>query len=155
MPTIAYWPGTIAGGQTTDHVSAFWDWMPTLAKVAGANPPQKTDGISLLPTLLGEGEQARHESLYWEFHHWNGRHSQAIRIQDKVNGDWKGIRFFNGQEDIDPDILLYNLNRDPGETTNVAAQYPEVIKQAQRFFKRSRTRSYLDAWNFDYYAGKD
>ena len=155
VPTIAYWPGTIAGGQTTGHVSAFWDWMPTLAKVAGANPPRKTDGISLLPTLLGEGEQTRHESLYWEFHHWNGRHSQAIRIQDKVNGDWKGIRFFNGQEDIDPDILLYNLSRDPGETTNVAAQYPEVIKQAQRLFKRSRTRSYLDAWNFDYYAGKD
>lgn len=154
MPTIAYWPGTIAGGRTTDHVSAFWDWMPTLAELAQTNAPKKTDGISLVPTLLNKGEQEQHNNLYWEFHHWNGTHKQAVRIRDEVKGDWKAIRFFNGKKDTNPAIALYNLKQDPSETTDVAAQYPDVVKEAARLFKRSRSRSYLDTWNFDYYRGK-
>lgn len=154
MPTIAYWPDTIEPGRTTDHVSAFWDWMPTLAELAETSAPKKTDGISLVPTLLDKGEQEQHDSLYWEFHHWNGTHKQAVRIRDEVNGDWKAIRFFSGKDDINPPIALYNLQQDPGETTDVSAENPKIIEKAMRLFKRSRTRSYLDTWNFDYYRGK-
>jgi len=65
VPTIAYWPGTIAPGRKSDHLSAFWDVMPTFAELAGIKPPAPIDGISMVPTLLGRGEQARHSYLYF------------------------------------------------------------------------------------------
>ena len=54
---IARWPGQVQAGATSDHVSAFWDLMPTLADVTGATAPDAIDGISFLPTLLGTGTQ--------------------------------------------------------------------------------------------------
>jgi len=65
VPTIAYWPGTIAPGRTSDHLSAFWDVMPTFAELAGIKPPAPIDGISMVPTLTGKGEQAEHKYLYF------------------------------------------------------------------------------------------
>jgi len=66
VPMIAAWPGRIAPGTTTDHVSAFWDVLPTAAAVAGVDAPAGTDGVSMLPTLLGEPGQVQHDYLYWE-----------------------------------------------------------------------------------------
>ena len=66
----------IEAGSSSSHVSAFWDLMPTLADLAGVEAPSN-DGISFLPALLQE-DQARHESLYWEFHNVRGSHSQAV-----------------------------------------------------------------------------
>ena len=67
VPLVARWPGRIAPGTTSDHVSAFWDMLPTFAEAAGAVTPANTDGISLLPTLTGQGLQSEHEYLYWEY----------------------------------------------------------------------------------------
>ena len=67
VPMIATWPGKIAAGSETDHLSAFWDVMPTLCELVGLNPPSDIDGISFLPTLLGQSErQQQHKYLYWE-----------------------------------------------------------------------------------------
>jgi arylsulfatase A len=65
VPGIAYWPGTIAPGRTSDHLSAFWDIMPTFAELAGVDPPAPIDGISMAATLLGKGEQKTHNYLYF------------------------------------------------------------------------------------------
>ncbi len=54
VPMIAIWPGSIKAGSTTDHISAFWDIMPTIAELAGMKSPENIDGISFLPTLLGK-----------------------------------------------------------------------------------------------------
>ena len=61
VPLIAHWPGSITAGGVSDHVSAAWDFMPTLAQIADAPAPEGGDGVSMLPTITGEGEQTRHE----------------------------------------------------------------------------------------------
>src|SRR5690606_19511724 len=83
--------------------------------------PHYTDGISLLPTLLGQGDQQQHGYLYWEFHEGGGR--QAVRM-----GNWKGVRL-NVKEAPNGPIALYDLQADPAETTDVAAARPEIAKQ--------------------------
>lgn len=132
-PMIAAWPGKIAAGSVTSHVSAFWDVMPTLAGIAGAKTPENIDGISFLPTLLGKSGQKTHKSLYWEFHESNGR--QAVR-----KGDWKLVRY---QVSIPEKATteLYNLKTDPGETTNLASANPKIVKEMLEIMKNSRTPS--------------
>ncbi|WP_242618814.1 arylsulfatase [Alteromonas sp. KUL49] len=154
MPTIAHWPGVVPAGKLTNHVSAFWDVLPTLAELADVELSSTTDGISFLPTLTGEGEQKQHESLYWEFHHKRGDHAQAVRIRDEKNGDWKAIRIFNKQYRDNPPIELYNLRDDPSETTDLASKYPRLVQQAALLMDSSRTRSFLDEWNFDYWPSR-
>ncbi|WP_420933483.1 arylsulfatase [Alteromonas sp. A081] len=154
MPTLAYWPGKVAAGQKTEHVSAFWDLLPTLADLTNVKLKTKTDGISFLPTLLNQDGQKQHDSLYWEFHRANGFHSQAVRIKDDVNGDWKAVRHYKKGQRLNPPIELYNLKTDPAETTNVASKYPEIVNKATELMKTSRTPSFMDAWNFDYWPRK-
>ncbi|RDV27375.1 N-acetylgalactosamine-6-sulfatase [Alteromonas aestuariivivens] len=150
MPTIARWPGKVAEGQRTDHVSAFWDVLPTLADLAGVELTTPTDGISFLPTLLNEEGQEQHSSLYWEFHNMKGYHIQAVRMDDDNKAAWKAVRIYKNRQRVDPPIELYNLTTDPSETHNVAENYPEVVEKAAQLMKSSRTPSFMDAWNFDY-----
>jgi arylsulfatase A-like enzyme len=130
VPLIARWPGRIEAGGTSRHVSAFWDFVPTLAELAGAEAPSGLDGISMLPTLLSEGEQRNHEQLYWEFH--EGKSSkQAVR-----RGQWKGVR-------LDPKgpLELYDLSADIGEANDVAAQHPDVVESIEAYLAGARTES--------------
>jgi arylsulfatase A len=118
-PLIVRWPGRIKAGTVTDHLCAFWDMMPTLAEVAGAQVPRNTDGISFLPTLLGKGTQRRHDFLFWEMPAAQGGYTQAIRV-----GNWKAVK----PRPVAP-FELYNLKEDPKETTNIADKNPNVMKQ--------------------------
>jgi arylsulfatase A-like enzyme len=117
VPMIAKWPGVIDAGSNSDHVSAFWDYMPTFAELIGWNAPAETDGISLLPTLTGSGRQQQHDNLYWEFHERGVK--QAVRM-----GKWKGVRL-----GVDSKPELYDLSVDIGETNNVAAQHPDIVAE--------------------------
>jgi arylsulfatase A-like enzyme len=65
VPTIARWPGAIKAGSTSDYLGASWDMMPTFSELAGIRPPAPIDGLSLVPTLTGKGEQAQHRYLYF------------------------------------------------------------------------------------------
>jgi arylsulfatase A-like enzyme len=135
VPMIANWPGKIAPGQTSDHISAFWDVLPTLCEVTGATIPEDTDGISFLPTLLGDTEQPGHEFLYWEFPSYTGQ--QAVRM-----GNWKAMRknIFTGNMELE----LYNLATDLTESRNVAAENPEVVAQIEAIMKREHTPAVLE-----------
>jgi arylsulfatase A-like enzyme len=129
VPLIARWPRRIKAGVVTDHVSAFWDLLPTLAELTGAPYPADTDGISLLPTLLGRPEQQRkHEFLYWEFH--EGGSVQAVRT-----GGWKAVRPFGKP------LELYDLQMDMGETRNVANSHPDVMAKIEKYLTTARTES--------------
>jgi arylsulfatase A-like enzyme len=140
VPLIARWPGHIEAGAVSDHVSAFWDMMPTFAELVGVDPPQGIDGVSFLPTLLGESQQAEHDALYWEYHGlWNG--AQAVRM-----GRWKAVRL-GGHDDPNVPIELYDLEADPGETRDVAAEHADVVARA-RAVMESRTEARLPQWNF-------
>lgn len=132
VPMIARWPGKIAAGTETDHVSAFWDVMPTVAELAGAEAPEIIDGISFLPTLLGK-RQAKHDYLYWEFHERGGK--QAVRM-----GRWKAVRL-GVLKNVDAPIELYDLKKDVGETNNIAEDHPDVVKKMADIMKKARTNS--------------
>ncbi len=132
-PLLARWPGKIKPGSTTEHVSAFWDVLPTLVEIAGGKPPAGLDGISFLPTLLGRGEQRRHEFLYWEYHERGG--SQAVRL-----GDWKAVRQ-KIMARADGPIELYDLAGDAGEQENIAAAHPDVVAKVAGLFVSARTPS--------------
>jgi arylsulfatase A-like enzyme len=130
VPMIACWQGQIDAGTTTEHVSAFWDFLPTVCDINSIKTPDNIDGISYLPTLLNVGEQRPHEFLYWEFHEGKAT-SQAVRM-DK----WKAVR--KAPEEA---IELYNLETDMGESTNVADEHPAVIDKIKQILETARTES--------------
>ena len=140
VPMIARWPGRIRAGVTSDHVAANWDMWTTFAELSGAPASPDTDGISIVPTLFGRGGQRAHESLYWEFHARGA--SQAIRM-----GRWKGIRN-EAAKRSDAPIELYDLDADLGETRNVAATNPDVVKRIEMLMRTLRTPAVLPKWNF-------
>ncbi len=120
-PMVASWPEKITAGTKSDHISAFWDVMPTFCEIAGVEIPEDTDGISFLPTLLEE-KQTAHEHLYWEFPSYGGQ--QAVRM-----GQWKGIR--KNIKKGNMELELYNLDEDIQEQNNIAKQHPEIVKQIE------------------------
>jgi arylsulfatase A-like enzyme len=127
VPTIAYWPGTVAEGVESHHVAGFTDWMATACELAGVEAPANTQSVSFAPTLLGKPDrQQEHEYLYWEFYERAGK--QALRF-----GDWKAIRkpMHTGP------IELYDLKKDLGEENDVSAGHPEVIEKAKSLFKKA------------------
>lgn len=129
VPMIVSWPGRIPAGFVSDQVWYFPDFLPTAAEIAGAKAPEGIDGISILPTMLGQPQTNQHEFLYWEFH--EGGSKQAVRM-----GDWKGVRLEPGRP-----LELYNLKSDLGETNNVATAHPNVIAKIEVFLKTARTES--------------
>ena len=139
IPFIAWSPGNIPAGEQTNHISAFWDFMPTLADIVGDKLGTYTDGISYLPTLLGKsGEQREHEFLYWEFHEAKGK--QAVRV-----GNWKLIRQpING----DTKVELYDLSRDLHEDHNLATMYPAKVTELVTIMDNARTESSLFNFGF-------
>ncbi len=137
-PMIAWWPGKIKKGSTSDLISAFWDVMPTLTEIAGVKAPENIDGISFLPTLLGKSDQKKHDYLYWEFHELGGR--QAVR-----KGNWKLVRY-HVQDPAKITTELYDLANDPGEITDVSKRHPEVVAELLKLMAQSRVPS--DIFNF-------
>ncbi len=145
VPMIARWPGQVAAGSESNHVSAFWDVFATAADVAGQTPPGERDGISFLPTLTGEGEQPQHDYLYWEFHERGGR--LAVR-----QGDWKAVQY-DVLENPNGPVELYDLSVDISEENNLANQYPEVLANLKAVLDTARTPSPVFTFGQDTYLG--
>lgn len=136
VPFIAVWKNHIQAGSISNHISAFWDMMPTFAELTGQKTTwtQATDGISFLPALINQGTQQEHDHLYFEFHEQNGR--QMVR-QD----NWVLIR-----ENIrsgSPTHELYNLNEDLYQDKNLSKEYPEKLEELKSIMDNSRTTSSL------------
>ncbi len=123
VPMIVHWPGKIPAGQASDFTWAAWDFLPTAAGIALTQTTTNIDGISALPVLSGQTQTNRHEFFHWELR--GPESAQAAR-----SGDWKMVRPEAGAT-----LELYNLKTDPGETNNVAAQNPDVIKKIGRFLE--------------------
>jgi len=128
VPMLARWPGQIEPGTISEHISAFWDVLPTLAELTNQNTPDDIDGISFLPTLSGkESEQKVHEYLYWEFH--EGSSKQAVRM-----GKWKAVRLAPSKP-----VELYDLTQDIREEHNIASDHPEIIDKVKKILSSVRT----------------
>ena len=131
VPLIATWEDVIEPGSESNHIGATWDILPTLCELAGAPIPEDTDGISMVPELIGQ-EQDDHDYLYWEFPGYGGQ--QAVRM-----GRWKAIRADISKGNME--ISLYDLDNDIREQNNVAEAHPEVITEVERIMEEARIPS--------------
>ena len=128
-PMVVRWPGRVPAGVVSDAAWYFADFLPTTAELAGVEPPSNIDGVSILPSLLGQEQNLENRFLYWEF--FGGGFKQAVRI-----GDWKAVR-----PNLDKPLELYNLTTDLGEEHNVAEQHPEVVRKIETYLETARTES--------------
>jgi arylsulfatase A-like enzyme len=137
VPMIAHWPGKIKAASESDHLSAFWDVMPTLCELTGAKAPMNIDGISFLPTLLGQGVQRQHDYLYWEFYEKGGKRAALTH-------KWKAVQP-NMNKGGDP-IMLFDIASDLSEENDVASAHPEVVRQFEALFKEAHDPSPIVSW---------
>jgi arylsulfatase len=130
VPMIASWPGKIAPGSQSDHLSAQYDLPATLAELTGFEFQNSGDGVSFLPELLGQANrQQEHPFLLWAFPEYGGQ--LAIR-----NAKWKLVqRGLNDSLD-NPALELYNIQSDPIEQKNLALEQPEIVDSLLQILRK-------------------
>jgi len=139
-PFLAMWKGRIKSASASPHIAAFWDLLPTLADAASAPAPEGIDGVSILPTLLGEGGQKEHPYLYWEFHEQGGK--QAV-----LKGGWKLIKL-DVNTPAQTRFELYNLTADKAEKKNLIDEEPELAAELKKIMQSARAPSPVAKFNF-------
>lgn len=137
-PMIASWPGVIKPGSISNHISAFYDVMPTLAEITGAEIPENACGISFFPTFKGRKQQ-QHEYLYWEFPGSGGQ--MAVRI-----GNLKALRKNMHKGNLKWE--LYDLDNDPAELTDIASTNQEIITKVEDIVRKEHTISPYKEFSF-------
>ncbi len=132
VPCLVRWTGKIKPGTTSDRVTGFEDWLPTLVELAGAatETPKGIDGISFAATLRGQAQPER-PFLYRESAAGGGE--QMVRV-----GNWKGIR---PNVATSKTLELYDLAKDPKEQQNVAAQHPDVVAKLTKLLEEQHVTS--------------
>ncbi|MCX6560437.1 MAG: sulfatase-like hydrolase/transferase [Candidatus Aminicenantes bacterium] len=146
VPCLMRWPGRIPAGRTISLIASTIDILPTLAEIVGAPlPPQPIDGVSLVPILAGDEKAVPRDHFFFYY----GRELQAVR-----QGRWK-LHFphvYRSYRGVDPGqngfpgpyaqgktgLELYDLESDIGETTDVAASHPDVVKDLQALAEKAR-----------------
>jgi len=147
-PFVVRWPGKIKAGTVSDHVSGFQDLMPTVADLSGGKVTAETDGISFLPTLLGDNDQQKqHPYLFWYGAEKGGKRSV-------LQWPWK-LLYLNTGSAEEPDeaedstakkkpaaakpleVQLFNLEIDPTESKNLAKENPELVTKLEALMKQA------------------
>ncbi len=127
LPAIISWPGHLPAGQVRDQVAHGCDWLPTVAELCRVKTPTVTlAGKSLVPVIESASAPTPHEVLHWQ----QGK-QWAVR-----EGDWKLICNVRNDSDDglplskqDLSLFLSNIAKDPGETTNLAAEQPGIVER--------------------------
>jgi len=132
-PTIARWKGKIAPGSVSDAIAGTTDILPTFVSLAGGKLREdvKIDGVDISPVLLGKEEQSDREAWYY----FQGNNLKAVR-----SGPWKlaikaqsiGMGMRDKPADLQKAGRLYNLDKEIGEVTDVAAANPEVVAKLEK-----------------------
>ncbi|MFT7488103.1 MAG: arylsulfatase A [Candidatus Promineifilaceae bacterium] len=144
VPMVVRWPGRIAPTSETALTAAHYDVPATLSDLVGGDM-RHTDGISFLPTLLGEtGKQQHHDYLFWDFAGYGGQ--LAVR-----KGKWKAVRRDLKKNPMAP-LELYNLDDDVGEKTDVAKHFPDVAQKLETIMLAARTRPEAKRFQFGAYS---
>lgn len=138
VPMIARWPGKIAPGRVSHEIAATVDVLPTFAKIAGGQAPTDRiiDGKDIRPLLFEKDAKTPHEAYFLA--HGGG----AVR-----SGQWKYYPWAEGMDKKEkkspnpdaPKVQLYDLDKDLGETINLAAKHPEIVARLQGAFEKFRS----------------
>lgn len=143
---LMWWPGTIPAGSECTTPSMTIDLLPTVAELIGARlPKHPIDGKSIVNLLKGTSDTSPHEAYYFYY----GRQLQAIRM-----GKWKlhfphGYRTMAGRpggtdgiptrySQAKIGLALFDMEKDIGETTDVKAKHPDIVKQLQALGEKMR-----------------
>lgn len=139
VPFVAYWPSVITKPRVTKHMATFWDFLPTVCDLIGAQTPEGIDGISFLPVLEErEAMQRKHDYLYYEFYEQGGK-------QTIIKDGWKLIRLHMDT----PDKLveeLYFIKEDIGEASDLMRSHPEKAEELRKHISTARTESEWFSW---------
>ena len=148
VPFIVRWPGKIQAGSVSGHVSGFQDFLPTAADLVGVKVTAECDGISFLPTLLGNKEQQRpHPYLFWHGSEKGGKLSV-------LQWPWKLLHLNTGSAEASDEpensaakkkpaavkslvVQLFNLEADPTESKNVASENPKLVEELAAIMKQA------------------
>ena len=151
-PTLMHWPGKIPAGSTCDDMLMTIDLFPSIAKLIGAKlPDHKIDGLDVWPLIVGKkGAKNPHDgyAFYYE--------QNALQAVTSSDGRWKlqlphTYRTLNGRPGGTNGIPakydnrkletteLYDLQNDVGESKNVAAENPKIVKQLEAYAEKMRT----------------
>ena len=133
VPFLFRWPGHVEPGRQVDRIAAHIDLVPTLLEAAGAKAPsQPFDGVSLWPLLSGStaAEDWPDRTIYLQNH--RGDIPQLNRNVSARTQRWKIVQPLGKATDPMPpgaEFELYDMTSDPGETTNLANEHPEIVEK--------------------------
>ncbi len=140
IPFIARWPGKIPAGKESGLISVQYDLFATLTELTGQKPAWKTDGISFLPTLLGEPEkQQKHDYLYFEFPEKSGQ----VAV---IKGQMKGVK--SNMKEGPGTWEIFDLSVDRNETMDLSAKHPELITEFEDIIKKEHWQAEIREWEF-------
>ena len=144
VPMIVRWPEKIKSGTESNLPAAGYDMLATLADVGDVSISEQTDGISIMPTVLGEtSNQQKHDYLFWDFAGYGKQ--IAVRL-----GNWKGIKT-DIKDQKDAPLQLYDLKNDLGETNDVAGNHPDIIAKIEQIMLEARTKPEIEKFIFGTY----
>ena len=132
-PLLVRWPSKIKAGTESNHLSAFWDVLATMADLIGEEVPKQSDGLSFVPTLHAQ-KQVEHEYIYHEFVLARYKKFTARSLR---KGKWKVIQMRDLKTKELKGTELYNLEDDLGETKNLAELYPEKVQEFEKLMQEA------------------
>lgn len=136
VPAIAYWPGRIPAGSINRQPASVIDLMPSIRQLAGTELPEKekVDGADISNLFFSRGASLPERPLFYY-----GLSNELMAVR---RGAWKlhikthsqtGINYFQGQLP-----LLFNLEKDPSETQNVAEQHPALVEELEGLIQKQK-----------------
>lgn len=137
-PLLVRWKGKIEHARNDEFIASAQDALPTLAELAGAAKyvPSDITGLSYAPALFGKTPNKVHDYHYWEWGKWDWKNNREVSggtMQGLRKGNWKLARQRNNQP-----WELYDLSKDIGETTDLAAKRPEKLKELVALVDKAR-----------------
>ena len=137
VPFVVTWKGKLPAGTTYDQPVIALDIVPTACAAAGVKPPANVDGVDLLPHLSGEKKEAPHAALFWRF-----GPQKAVRQGQWALVDWRDL-----EKKTNSGWQLYDLDKDVGQTTDLAAKYPERVAELKRAWERWDAQNVAPLWH--------
>ena len=135
VPMIAYWPGRVRAGATSDEPWAFNDLLPTFSKLAGISTDAvqgiRSNGVSVVPLLLDNGAELPERVIYWEFASLisQGNARREVVVQAARSGNWKAVRYGIGTP-----VQIYDMTNDDGEQRDIARGQTEMAERYRTLF---------------------